>query len=67
MHEVAAEFYMVGGRPEDAIAEIEKAAALPFIDLAWLDGCPLLEPVRQDPRFAAVRATTAARVAVFWG
>jgi serine/threonine-protein kinase len=32
-------------------------------DLQWMDYCPLLASLRPDPRFAALRATVAERVA----
>jgi serine/threonine-protein kinase len=48
---------------DGAVRAIETAAKAGLFDLSWADGCPLLEPVRQDPRFAALRAQIAERAA----
>ena len=32
-----------------------------FFDVAWLDGCPLLEDLRRTPRFLEVRADVSAK------
>jgi len=66
MHEVAAEYFMIYDDTERALDQIERAVALPYLNVAWLDGCPLLEPIRPDPRFAAARAIAAARAASLW-
>lgn len=40
-----------------AIGAVDAAAASKgFFDLGWLDGCPLLEPLRASPRFVELRA-----------
>ncbi len=41
-------------RAIDAIASV--AATAGFFDVAWLDGCPLLAPLRSSPRFNEIRA-----------
>lgn len=66
MHEVATEYFLLQDEPARALGEIERAVVLPYLNLAWLDGCPLLEPIRPDPRFAAARAVVAARAASLW-
>jgi hypothetical protein len=66
MHEVAAEILAMQGDQERALEEIERAVQLPFVNVAWLDGCPLFEPIRPGPRFAAARAIAAARAASLW-
>lgn len=45
------------GRNASAIAELEKAVAGGFSQLALLDGEPLLEGLRKDPGFAGLRQT----------
>ncbi len=40
---------------EGVLDSTEKAADAGLFDLLWLDRCPLLEPIRSTPRFAALR------------
>lgn len=48
------------GSVREAMAELEKAVAAGLCDVAWLEGCPLLAPIRSSPAgqvlLAAVRA-----------
>jgi serine/threonine-protein kinase len=48
----------------DAAALDAMAAAVDegLLDLPWLDRCPLLAPVRGEPRVAEMRARVAARI-----
>jgi eukaryotic-like serine/threonine-protein kinase len=64
--ELAAECFLVAGKDGEALAALEEAAAMPYLNLLWLDGCPLLEPLRDDARFAGLRAAVAARVSDVW-
>jgi TolB-like protein len=50
----------VGDR-DRVLAIIACAAEGTLYDIAWLDGCPLLAPVRAEPAFLAARAKVAAR------
>jgi eukaryotic-like serine/threonine-protein kinase len=54
------------GDRERTLAHLEAAADLVLVDLAWLDGCPLFEFVRDDPRFGLVRARVLARCEAIW-
>jgi serine/threonine-protein kinase len=64
MHRIAAENAMLLGRRDMALDQIAAGALLPtFIDLVWLDRCPNLTPLRDEPRFAETRAIVAERVA----
>lgn len=51
---------------ERTLAHLEAAADLVLVDLAWLDGCPLFEFVRADPRFVDLRARVRARAEAIW-
>lgn len=47
--------------PEGALYAVTQAAAAELTDIAWVDFCPLLTPLRADPRWEALRACVAAR------
>jgi eukaryotic-like serine/threonine-protein kinase len=66
MYELAAEYYGAFDRRELCLDALERAAELPMIDVFWMDKCPTLDCVRDDPRFARARATVAARAAAVW-
>ncbi len=48
---------------DTALHALALALAEGLLDLAWLDLCPLLLPLHKDPRFVALRAVVAHRVA----
>jgi TolB-like protein len=59
---VEAELAMVGGDLVHALQAVDSATSTRgFVDLAWLDGCPLLEPIRHSPRFVAMRSDVETR------
>ena len=45
---------------------LERAASLVLVDLTWVDHCPLLASVRDDPRFGPIRATVRSRAEAIW-
>jgi predicted Zn-dependent protease len=55
------EMYCVAGRSEDAFEQLERADRVLLLDLAWLEICPVLAPLRGSRRFAEVRSHVAAR------
>ncbi len=63
-HQLHAEQLALVGDPAGALDAIEAADGLGFFDLAWLDGCPLFEGLRGDPRFLAVHRSVAARATI---
>jgi serine/threonine-protein kinase len=65
-HQIATEFFCAGGRVEEALASLSKSADLALIDVLWMDRCPPLSLIRDDPRFAQARAVVAARAAEAW-
>jgi serine/threonine-protein kinase len=65
-YQLATEFAAASNSVEEAFASLEKSAALPLIDLLWMDKCPVLACMRDDPRFMRIRAIVAARVAEIW-
>ena len=51
------------GDRERALAAIERATSNGIFDVAWLDACPPLAALREEPRFLAAMAIVAARAA----
>jgi hypothetical protein len=51
---------------EAALDSLERASELLLFDVLWLDRCRTLEPLRDVPRFAKVRAVAGARAAAIW-
>jgi eukaryotic-like serine/threonine-protein kinase len=49
------------GRLERALGFLERAVHEGLTDLLWLDGCPMLAPLRLDPRWFSLRAPVLAR------
>ncbi len=68
MHEIATEYFMLCGADELATEHITQLGVLPsFIDLLWLDRCPILVRLHKTAAFAQARAAVAARVAQLFG
>jgi serine/threonine-protein kinase len=44
------------GDDETAFTCVKRCADAGLIDLGWVDQCPLLDPIRSDPRFPPIRA-----------
>jgi eukaryotic-like serine/threonine-protein kinase len=65
MYQLATEARARLGRA-DAFDTLESAASLLLVDVVWLDKCGALDHLRDDPRFARVRAITAQRAASMW-
>ncbi|MEO7113675.1 MAG: protein kinase [Polyangiaceae bacterium] len=55
------EIWTASGENEKALDALEDSARGKLSDLAWLDKCPVLDPIRNHPRFVAVRDPIAAR------
>jgi serine/threonine-protein kinase len=59
--QLKAEIAAFNGLAEPAILAIVEANELGLTDVLWIDRCPLLDFVRNDPRFVAARSHVAAR------
>jgi eukaryotic-like serine/threonine-protein kinase len=59
--QLTTEIWAARGEHEKALEALEESARGRLSDLAWLDRCPVLEPIRNHPRFVAVRGPIAAR------
>jgi serine/threonine-protein kinase len=60
-HQLATEYRAFGHEREEALSHLEAADAARLFDINWLDRCPLLEELRGEPRFRAVRGRVAER------
>ncbi|HVH98800.1 MAG TPA: protein kinase [Enhygromyxa sp.] len=56
LHQLAAEQAAFHEDYEGALEWLRKATDIVLVDVDWLDYCPLFEPLREDPRFLALRA-----------
>ena len=59
--QLASELAAFVGDRERALRALEDADAVGLIDLTWVDRCPLLESLHNEPRFQVVRGRVAAR------
>jgi len=59
--QVNTEIYGYVFEVDHALAALAEAIDSGLIDLLWMDPCPVLDPVRQDARFAPLRARVAQR------
>ncbi|GAB4112225.1 MAG: hypothetical protein OHK0013_48200 [Sandaracinaceae bacterium] len=57
---------MLAGRPEDALDAITRASESALVDLAWIERCPLFEPLRGRPEMVAARERVRRRVEDLW-
>jgi serine/threonine protein kinase/tetratricopeptide (TPR) repeat protein len=64
--QIRAESAALRGVMDEALEAIEALPSLPFIDLGWMDRCPLFEPIRGSGRFGRVRAIIVHRSASLW-
>lgn len=64
-HQLATEIYARSGMRDAALDGLLVAASLALTDLLWLDRCPRLAMLRDDPRFAQARALTSSRVLTY--
>jgi serine/threonine-protein kinase len=53
--QLAAEAAGMAGDADECLALLLRANACGLFDLPWLDGCPVLQPIRGEPRFAIIR------------
>jgi hypothetical protein len=51
------------GRPAEALPQLRRASELGLLDVAWLDECRLIEPIRDSDVFQTVRDEVLERVA----
>ncbi|MGK4002283.1 protein kinase [Sorangium sp. So ce1036] len=61
MRQIQAEFAGFLDKPELALAALDLSLADGLFDRIWIDRCPVLDPVRDTPRFEAIRAEVTRR------
>ncbi len=62
--QIEAECAAFVGDYDRSLAAVERAASSAgLFDLAWMKGCQILEPIREHPRFLAVRVVVSERAA----
>ena len=64
--QIIAELAALGGDDDRVRGIVARLAELPFVDLLWMDRCPLLARFKPDPAFARSRTTVAARADAIW-
>ncbi len=64
--QLIAEGAMMAGRSEEALAAIVRASEGALADLAWIERCPLLEPLRGRAELQAARERVRLRVQDLW-
>jgi eukaryotic-like serine/threonine-protein kinase len=62
LHQVSAELHARVGDVETALERLECALEVGLIDWEWLERCPVLDRLRDHPRFTRLRAALAERV-----
>ena len=65
--QLACEFFMMGDRIDLAERWLKEAVDRVLVDMAWLDLCPLLEPLRQRAGLAKMRRELKGRAETFRG
>jgi serine/threonine-protein kinase len=64
--QLTAEVLASAGRLEGAMAALRRAVDHVLVDLAWLERCPLLEPLRTQPDYSELHARVRARAEEIW-
>ncbi|MCA9706494.1 MAG: protein kinase [Myxococcales bacterium] len=66
VEQVQVEGLLARGELEPALEGLERLAAGVLVDVDWLEHCPLMEPLRADPRMFKVRAKVRERAQAIW-
>jgi len=59
--QMSAELQSAYGQPEQAVRSVARSVDAGLADLTWLERCPLLLPMAEDPRMVALRRIVYAR------
>ena len=66
LRQVLVEVHADAGDIEGALEWLEEAHSSILYDRFWLDRCPLLEPLRAQPKFISIAASVRARCDAVW-
>src|SRR5262245_58429822 len=61
--QILVEIALLLGDRKSALDALDRAVAHGLMDLTWMDGCPLMEPVSHDQRYRQLRRIVADRAA----
>lgn len=70
LHQGQAELYCLDGRFAEALHAIQESIDDGLTDQMWMDFCPLLKPLRSEPKFLKMRAEVAGHaehIRATWG
>ena len=65
--QLRAELMLTTGDRDDALSAVEASVRDGLFDETWVDRCPALDPIRDDPRFERARAEVHTRAAAATG
>lgn len=57
---------MSAARVELAVPVLERLAEDVLVDVDWLEHCPLMKPLRDEPWMSPIRAKVRARARAIW-
>ena len=66
IQQIATEVHAAAGDLTTALSMLERAAAGALVDAVWMARCPLLAPLRQEPRFVEVERVLTERARALW-
>ncbi len=66
MFQISCEVAAAAGMKDLALDCLTSAANDILIDVLWIDACPLLDPLREDPRFREAEVKVKKRAAEIW-
>ncbi|MCX4246742.1 serine/threonine-protein kinase [Paraliomyxa miuraensis] len=66
LEQMLVEGLLATGRVEPAVPVLERLADEVLVDVDWLEYCPLLHPLRDEPWMAPVRSKVRARARAIW-
>ena len=66
LHQIVVEVLAAADARDQALATLRVAADGALIDVTWLEHCPLLAPLRSDPRFTQAAGVIRRRANAVW-
>jgi serine/threonine-protein kinase len=66
MYQIGTEVFCAAGDLDTAAETLTLGSNGVLLDITWMDGCPVLAPLRAHPRWASAHAQVAKRAANVW-